>query len=682
MVLYECDMASLKLTQLHLSEVKQDISVEYVLTSGENLIALQCSSNQLIILDLLDSSSELTDLPYNLYYVEVPQSYNLAPLKKNNLKKSFNGSNLLEQHRRLLEPSYVSTFSCEPLKIIALQFKRAPWNTPTGESVAVIITNSGLCRIVIKMSAPSRHWNEICNVNAYFSNETLISKIKGFTGKPFIGCYITAAAWHKKESILFVSIENGYIATILFRDVNCINLEDICITKISLKKICDINLFDRYMLISTREGILQIFTLNLANDLPIITPLEYLWNKKDNIVCSKVLANKFTDSTYLVVFNKGPHILVYSLNIRGEVMHCKELYIGGIKVTGIQFVSSTDFIVTTTTNNVSYFRINFKDERDFKIIEQSVETEFNTSNVGILGIVPTKNLSVLTFILFRAGEYTQQCKYMHNSIFINIGKIEGIGDIEQSAMTNKCAIDCNTENASILGMHIFNNMEYENYCSLSDIINIQFPAILDKSFLLQLQMKFVFVSNFLSYQRFMEKKNQETTAFSLKFISISIQITHVICRLKYLFSLKAMLLTEFQKESIHVFLKTYIVLIRKLGKLLLRHNFVEKTKERFLIFFKKEYDINTKNSKINIAWKERCLYCQDLTNPDTMLCDRSHKVKRCYISYVQLPTISSRYCHRCQYYVLEDVSLLQQLYSENEVIKCIFCHAVFVNDCI
>ena len=130
----------------------------------------------------------------------------------------------------------------------------------------------------------------------------------------------------------------------------------------------------------------------------------------------------------------------------------------------------------------------------------------------------------------------------------------------------------------------------------------------------------------------MAKKNLETTAFSLKFLSLSIQITHVICRLKYLFSLKSLALSEFQIESINVFLKEYIVLIRIFRKLLLRHNFIEHTKERFLNFFTKEFDVNTKNSKTHVAWKEKCLYCMDLTKSDTVMCDRIHKVKRCYIS--------------------------------------------------
>lgn len=325
-------MASLKLTQLHMSEVKQDIYVDFDLTTDENLITLQCSSNQLVLMDILDSSSEFTDLPYSLYYIKIPQSYNMALLKKNDLKQSYNDSNLLEQHRQVLEPSYVAQFSCEPLKVNALQFKRAPWNKPTAESVAVIVTNSGLCRILIKMAAPSRHWNEICNVNAFFLNETF--KVKDFVQTNSIDCYITAAAWHQKEPILFVSFDDGYIANILLQDANSANLKDICITKITHEKICDIHLFDNYLLISTRDGNLQLFSVNLSNDMLIISPLEYLWNKKDNIVCRKLLVNKFSASIYLVAFNKGPTILLYSLNTKGEVMHYKELYIGGIKVTG------------------------------------------------------------------------------------------------------------------------------------------------------------------------------------------------------------------------------------------------------------------------------------------------------------------------------------------------------------
>nr|XP_036227332.1 uncharacterized protein LOC106622753 isoform X2 [Bactrocera oleae] len=645
-------MTSLKLTQLYLSEVKQDIFVDFDLISSENLIALQCSNNQLIILDLLDLSTELTDLPYNLYYVKIPQTYNLEPLKKNELKQSYNDSTLLEQHRQVLQSAYMAKFSCETLKVNALQFKRPPWNTPTAESVAVIVTNSGLCQILIKMTAPSRHWNEICNVNEFFFNEKLSSKIKGLTRRHAVDCYITAAAWHQKEPILLVSFENGYIAIILFQDAKSANIKDICITK-TLEKIYDINLFDNFLLIGTRDGILQLFSVNLMNDMPIITPLEDLWNKKDNIVCSKVIVNKFSASIYLVAFNKGPNIILYSLTTKGEVMHCKELHIGGIKVTGIQFISPSDFIVTTITNDVSYFQINFVDQREFEIIEQSIDTDFKTSNVGILGTLPSSNTSVLTFILFRNGEYTQQCKYMHSSIFINIAKLERLGYPIQSTITSKNVINSSTDNATILGMDVFNNMQYDNYCSLTDIINTQLPAVLDESFLRQLQTKFVFVSNFLSYQRFMAKKNLETTAFSLKFLSLSIQITH-----------------------------EYIVLIRIFRKLLLRHNFVEHTKERFLNFFTKEFDVNTKNSKTHVAWKEKCLYCMDLTNSDTMMCDRIHKVKRCYISYIQLPIISSRYCPRCQYYVLEDLSLLQQLFSQNEVIRCIFCHSVFANDCI
>ncbi|XP_039965346.1 uncharacterized protein LOC120777863 isoform X1 [Bactrocera tryoni] len=675
-------MTSLILTQLHLSEVKQDIIVDFDLISGENLIALQCSSNQLIILDLLDLSTELTDLPYNLYYVKIPQTYNLESLKKNDLKQAYNDSTLLEQHRRVLEPTYMAHFSCEPPKVNALQFKRAPRNTAIGDSLAVIVTNSGLCRILIKMAAPSRHWNEICNVNDLFFDEKLASKIKGFTESHAIDCYITAAAWHKKEPILLVSFENGYIAIIFFQDTKSANVKDICITRTTLKKIYDIHLFDHFLLISTRDGILKLFSVNLINDMPIITPLEDLWSKKDNIVCSKVLVNKFSASIYLVVFNKGPNIILYSFNTKGEVMHCKELYIGGIKVTGIQFISSSDFIVTTITNDVSYFQINFVDQREFEIIEHSIETNLKTSNVGILGTIPSLNTNILTFILFRNGEYTQQCKYMHNSIFINIVKLQRLGDRKLLAMPSKHVINPCNDNATILGMDIFNNMEYDNYCPLSDIINTQLPAVLNDSFLLQLQTKFVFVSNFLSYQRFMAKKNQDSTAFSLKFLSLSIQITHVICRLKYLFSLKSSALSEFQKESIHVFLKIYIVLIRKFKKLLLHQNFVEQTKERFLNFLTKEFDVNTKNCKTHIEWKEKCLYCKNINNPETMMCDQTHKVKRCYISYRQLPIISSRYCPRCQYYVLEDLSLLQQLFPENEVVKCIFCHFVFTNDCI
>ncbi|XP_054736254.1 uncharacterized protein LOC129243131 isoform X1 [Anastrepha obliqua] len=679
--MYPEDMPPIELTKLHFSEIKQDICVQFGVISSENHIALQCSNNQLIILDILDSSAVLTDLPYNLYYVEIPQNHVFDSLKKADLKKSYNNCNSLEQQRLTLDSAYVSHFSYESPKTSALQFKRAPCHSPKEHPIAVIVTVNGLCRILRKMAAPSRQWSEICNVNEYLSNETLSLEFKA--SKSAIECCITAAAWHKTEPLLFVSFDNGYVAIIMFHNAYIVKLGQFFITETKLEKICDIISFEHYVLVSCKDGILQLFYLHKStSNLPLLSPMDALWKKRDNMACSKVLVNKLTSSTYQVVFSKGSHILVYMLNAKGKVLCSKELSFGGIKVTDVQNISSSEFIVTTITSSVHYFKVNVVDDYALRITKKSIEVDLDTSNLGILALVPSSNCSLLTFILVRSSEYSQQSKYMHSSVFVNISKLERIDILKQLTNPNLGAMNPNYDLLIALGMDTFSNMNYDKYSSFFEVVNTKLPDLLDNGFLLQLQIKFVFISNFLSFQRVMQKKNKEATIITHEFLSIAIQITHIICRLKYLFSLEPEILSSFQQESINLFMKKYIILIRKFKRFLTNKHILERTGEMYLSFFTKSYNAFKTYRESCTRWNERCLYCKEPTNADTMMCDNNHKVKRCYVSYTQLPIISSRHCPRCQYYILENKYLLQQLFPANEALICTFCRFLLIKDCI
>uniref|UniRef100_W8BFU6 Transcription factor IIIC 90kDa subunit N-terminal domain-containing protein n=1 Tax=Ceratitis capitata TaxID=7213 RepID=W8BFU6_CERCA len=676
-------MSQLKLKKLHLSELKQEICADIGIVSTEDQIALQCSNNQLIILDLLNSSTDLTDLPYNLYYVEIPQNYNLGTSSKSDLSRSYNSSSLLEQQQRVLNPKYVGHFSCEPPKVNALQFKQAAWSLCREQSLAVIVTDTGLCQILKKKNVPSRHWSAIFNINDCFLDRLSSSKIIGCSeeilSKLFTECYITSAVWHRTKQILFISFKIGYVAALLFTDAFNASLKEIFITKMELNNICDINLFDHYMLISSRDGILQLFSLNSSeNSNPVITPLAFLWTKIDNLTCNKIIIKKFSPSINLVVFNKAAHIFVYALSTEGNIICSNSIYVGGIKITGVQFTSSTEFIVTTITNSIHYFRVLSALHNELKISEQVIEHELNALNLGILGVVYSLKTRHFTFILMRVGEYTQQCKYMHSSIFVNISKLEDID--AQSELINSYLSEINPSQDNILNtsFDIFSNLE--NYNSFSDIINLTLPDILDDKFLLQMQTKFVLASNILSCQRSSQKRNKESTILAYKFLLTAIQIVHIICRLKFLLSLESASLSIFLQETIHVFRNKYKLLLHDLKTLSTEQIFVKQAIETYLKFFTRSFNANV--GDINAVWTEKCLYCNNFTNADTMMCDKNHKVKRCSVSHVQLPIITTRHCPRCQYYALDDENQLQELFAENESVKCTFCRSVLVVDCI
>ncbi|XP_017480897.1 PREDICTED: uncharacterized protein LOC108370146 isoform X2 [Rhagoletis zephyria] len=490
------DIPPIELTKLHFSEIKQDICVEFGVIAGDNDIALHSSNNHLIILDLLDSTALLADLPYNISYAEIPQNYDFIALKKASLKTSNKNCNLLDMQRLALEPSYVSNYFCEPPKLNALQFKRAPLHSCVEQPIAVILTASGLCRVLQKNSAPNRQWSEIFNVNEYLSNE--LTSSNAYSCSDFNQeCCINAATWHTTEPILFVSFGSGYISALRFRNAYIPALNDFFISRTNLEKVCDIICFDYCLVASCRDGILRIFSLNnLGSNLNLLSPLAVLWDKQDNIICNLIHMKKFLPNMYLVVFNKGSYLLVCMLSVKGKVLCSKKLHIGGIKVTGVQLISTSEFIVTTAMSYVRYFRVNFLEPNELKINEQLIKVDLDTSNLEIIGVMPSYNSSLLIFILHRSGEYSQRSNYMHGSIFVNISKLENKG-IPKSAPTTDLGDMSQSHAFSIAsGLHTFNKCSF-----FPDVININLPVMLDEGVLLQLQAKYLLISNLLNSNR-------------------------------------------------------------------------------------------------------------------------------------------------------------------------------------
>ncbi|XP_067643377.1 uncharacterized protein [Eurosta solidaginis] len=623
---------SLKLTKLHFSEIKEDICVEAGIISSENHLTLQCPNNQLIILDLLDSTLVLTGLFFNINYFEIPKGTNNSLLKKSDLRDFYKNSALLDQQSLTLEPSCVAQFSCERLKLITLQFKQSQWNTTKKHRLAVIVTTGGLCRILQKLPAPSRNWGQIYSVDEYFFDNMLSLKVLNHSDNDSNEWGITAADWHKTEPILFVSFENGYIGVFTICISSTVGLNKHFLSKATLEKICDITSFDNYLLVSSKIGGLQLFSLNFINNSIKLMPLTILWNRRDNMICRRVLVSQFSPSTYLIVCHKGVHILLFILALNGDVLCSTQLYIGGIKVTGYQFISPSEFIVTNITSSVRYFRVQLLDHNKMKLDEKMVEIELGSPNLGIIGFVTSASCNLLTFVLNRNAEYSQHCKYLHNSIFVNISKLERIN--ENPSKPGIAAMNPNQGCAISLDMDLLNNTNHDQNRIFSDSMNIPFTDSLSTGFLLQLQTKFVLVSNFLNIRRLKRKKSEELTTIAQKLLFNAIQICHIIYRLKHLLSLEAATLSWFQRECINVFVKRYAILTRKFKKSVPGDGLLQLTTERFISFFKNSFDADMHHK--TITWNERCVICHNHTNPDTMMCERNHKVKRCYVSFKQL----------------------------------------------
>ncbi|XP_061393841.1 uncharacterized protein LOC133329383 [Musca vetustissima] len=635
---------NLKLTQLAIREFKVDNAHDFCLNSLGNDMLLGGNSYEFHILEMLYSVELLIPLPYHIKYVQVSHDKPLTNLSNPiDLVKIYETANVLESQELSMDPLYVYECSVEPIKPRLLQADLVQGHN--NEHLCCMLNTYGSCELLHK-DVLTHEWivlktnlNNVLLSNVFPLNKTP-KDIKNFsTYKEFIGTYtITAFTWSFIDDwpVIYVATAIGYVVALKFRwETN--EFVELFRCKTSMGRITYMTTKDNLLIAACNLG--QVALLTIDSTRRTLTEKHYLWSKKDRMNCRKAIINySQLWKSYFIVYCKGANILAYRLDTDGNILSNSTLYTKGIKVTGLEYISSEEFIVTTILGIITYIRINCPSHEELIIETQNIDHDLDTTNLQILGVAASESRSLWSFFLSRNKDYTHQSKHSPNTAFISVCKISNHDSLIKLININLNTMDVAKDLVLSINLDIINNLNADKYNEFMSLSRLSIPKILNDAYLQKLQIKLLIVRNFAKYQKMKYKNVKRNTEMELIFLEAIVQMLYIIQRLQYLQTVRTpdVKLSSFQELSVTCMQSQFSRLINGLANNESESNHLQNTMEQFKKVLSEEYNkccFETDGFKCK---PERCEMCDaDISATTFDKCREGHEVRRCTISYVQ-----------------------------------------------
>ncbi|KAI8115582.1 hypothetical protein CVS40_12226 [Lucilia cuprina] len=677
----------MNLTQLSTSEFKLDSVGDFCLSSNGNCMVLIGNSN-ITILELMNSCDTMVLMPYNNKQISISQDKPINGLIRDiDLVQIYETGNILEAQELALDIIYTAECATEPLKPRVLQ---ADILNKSNENVCCILTTYGHCEIY-KKAPITEEWKPLdTNLSQVLITDVFPSKelsfhiktyndLKKFTNKFIITCF--AMSRQLSDVIIYLGTAAGHVVVLKFNETLC-KFEEICHIKTSLNRLSYIANYKNLLLIGCDQGTVRLVKSNIENSS--LQELDYLWSKIDRMSCRKaVFTYNQCSKTYLVVFCKAAHVLAYCLDLEGVILSSSILYVSGIKITAIEAISENEFMLTTITGAVKYIKILCPNKEELNIEESIIEHEFDSANYQILGVGATASKNLWSFLLYRNKDYVHQSKYTNSSAFLNVCKLSTQDSFIKLINMNLPNMNIAQDLVMAINLDIFNNFDVDKYMTYLDLEKLSFPLQLNEAFLQKLQIKLIIVRKLANYQKMKYRKIKCQTNIDLQILEPALQLLHIVYRLRYLKQLtfQEIKLTQFQEQSIVCMQLKFDHLIKTFNIINAEEDIKpQKTVEKFSLFIVNEYD----NYKFNLdhlpKFVENCTLCNH-SIVDFVKCEQEHEVKRCIISCTQLTLFKTKYCPHC--FALarnDDDAKLQELFSNDECVRCIYCRFLLKQD--
>ncbi|XP_075162199.1 uncharacterized protein LOC142234877 [Haematobia irritans] len=684
-------MESLKLTQLATSELKIESVTEFCLHSYDNNIVLWGHGTEFYILEMLYSVDFLIPLPFRVRNVQVTQSKPLTNLiKPIDLVKIYAKSNALESQELSMEPLYVHECSVEPVKARILHAELVDNNC----QLCCMLTTYGACEMATQNDILTYEWKPMKTnlskmlITEVFPIKKSPSDIKTFKQfKDFIDHYtITYFTWSKSQEmdslVVYLGTANGFIVVLKYLP-HLEEYKELFRYKTPFTRIVYITVKDNLLLVGSGMG--ELILLNIGKTS--LTNLNYLWSKKDRMNCRNALITCCAKwKSYFVVFCKGSHILCYRVSPDGQVLANSTLYLKGIKITGLASISFDEFATTSITSTITYVQISCPSAEEILLEPQQIDHNMDTTNLQILGISVSKSRNLWTFLLSRNKDYTHQSKIPQNATFLTVCKINKLDSLTKLININLTTMDVAQDLVIAINLDIINNQSLDKYVEYLNLEHLTCPRVFNDAFLQKLQIKLLIVRFIAKYQKMKYKSYKRYTEQEFFFIETIVQLVYIMLRIQFLQTIRTpdVKLSEFQELSLVCMQTKFFRLLNALPSHTdSNDNHLRNVIEHFVLVLGEEFDkCKFETDKFKYQ-PEKCGICDghiSLTSFDK--CPEGHEIKRCTVSYIQLPMFQTKYCPNCFALANDDTVDLHELFPPNEVIKCTFCRFLLKADIV
>ncbi|XP_013112071.2 uncharacterized protein LOC106090444 isoform X1 [Stomoxys calcitrans] len=678
-------MDNLKLKQLAISELKIESVTDFCLHTYGNDVVLWGHCSEFHILEMLYSVDLLIPLPFRLAQVQMTQKKPLTHLIKDiDLVSIYSDCDVLESQDLSMDPIYVYDCSVEPVKPRLLHAELLGNDC----QMCCMLTTYGACEMA-QRDACTNEWRLVkTNLNKIFIAEIFPitkspSDIKTFKQfKHFIDNYvITHFTWSPRaeENVIYVSVASGYVVALSYLPDER-QFKERFKLKTSLDRIVYMEAKDHLLLVASAMG--EVLLLNIGPHA--LTHIDYLWNKKDRMACRHAVINYSEQwSAYVIIYCKGAHILAYLCSTEGHIMANSTLYLKGIKISGLASISPHEYVTTSIMSTVTYIRLSRPTPQELCLEPQLIEHDMDSTNLQILGIALSKSRNLWTFLLSRNKDYTHHSKISQNATFISVSKINTVDSLNSLININLTTMDAAQDLLIAINLDIINNLDTEKYVEFLGVSRLVCPKVLNDVMLQKLQIKLLILRFIAKYQKMKYKSYKRNTEEEFLFLEAIVQLVYILDRLQYLqiaFTLDVKL-SPFQQLSVVCMQSQFTRLLTSMSNNENDDNPLRNAMDHFVNVLGELYNkckFVTNDFRYN---PETCWLCQAEISVITFdKCPEGHEVKRCTISYTQLPLFQTKYCPHCFALANGTAETLQELFPANEIIKCTFCRFLLKED--
>ncbi|XP_065360571.1 uncharacterized protein LOC135954355 [Calliphora vicina] len=683
-------MANMKLTQLSTSEFKLDSVGDFCLNSNGNCMILIGNSNEITILELMNSCDTMVLMPYSNKQITICQDKPISDIIRDiDLVKIYETGTVHESQELALDLIYTAECATEPLKA---RFLQADIITKNNTNFCCILTTYGYCEIYQKVVI-TEEWKSLdTNLSHVLLTDVFSTKVspthiktyndlKTFTNKFIITCF--AMSVHSSDMIIYLGTAAGYVIALKYVEATR-KFEEQYHLKTSLNRISCMVVHNNLMLVGCDQGKVRLVKINFENSC--LQELDYLWDKADRMTCRKAVFTYSEDlRSYFVVFCKTAHILAYRVDLEGAVVSSSTLYVSGIKITGIENISENEFVIITITGLIKYIKILCPTKEELNIEERAIDHGFDSANYQILGVAASSSKNLWSFVLYRNKDYVHQSKFSQTSALLNVCKLSSQDSFIKLINLNLKNMNVAQDLVMAINLDIFNNIEVDRYINHLDLEKINFPAEINDAFLQKLQIKLIIVRKLATYQKMKYRKIKTQTHIQLLILEPAVQLLHILSRLRYLKQLhtKEIKLSKFQELSIICMHLQFSYLLNTLQSINISEDEEippQKAVDKFTLFIVGEFENYKLNTDNFPKYTEYCMMCNQPIH-NFAKCEQDHEIKRCSISCTQLTLFKTKCCPHC--FALarnDDDAKLQELFSTEECVRCIYCRFLLKHD--
>lgn len=508
----------LQLIQLASSQIKQDDIRDFIISSNNNSIALLGSTNELFCMELILKPDCTEIFPYAVNYIQIPSDNPCTEMLSSvDLIRIYDSCNIQQSQEFALDPLYVGHISIEKPKVHVVDMKFSNFSFgPNRQPLVAILNSYGSARVFSKSQHQGREWNtQILNisdlykflifpqymVNAHTNNyQMLKSNIQHFL--------ITALEWDADHKlILYTANAAGYVIAFKYDEASNNFIEYFRLAS-NLERINYLKNYGQFLLVGNNKGMLQLYKIQHATgneDIAMCIETANLCTKADRMSCSKAEITFIkNENVYFVVLCKAAHILGFVLNAEGEIIAKNRYYVGDLKLSALEVLNESQFIVGTITGAVHIVNLKYLFKASCLQMECiAIKTpDLDSGNLQIKGIATSKNHNLITLVLHRNKEYTYASKNPESLCFISICKLSNRDTLSELDYLNILHMDICLDYAVQIRLDILNAFKMEQYQNYCNLLRIEYPRNCSDDFIKKLQIKLLIVEAQLQYQRY------------------------------------------------------------------------------------------------------------------------------------------------------------------------------------